>query len=73
MGWRRRSVRAPGPVAAVGVAIAEIAEKLHIETQISAVVAPGAATAPSGRTDRRLYPWEGGQGPAAAQERHQAE
>jgi hypothetical protein len=56
MGWRRRSVRAPGPVAAVGVATAEIAEKLHIETQKSAVVAPGAATAPYGRTDRNIYP-----------------
>jgi hypothetical protein len=40
IGWRRRSLREPGPVAAVGVATAEIAEKLHIEMQISVMAAP---------------------------------
>jgi hypothetical protein len=73
MGWQRRSVHAQGPVAAVGVATAEIAKKLHIETQISAVVVPGVATAPSGHTDSRLYPSEGGRDPAAVRGRPYAE
>jgi hypothetical protein len=45
-----------GPFAAVGVATAEIAENLHIETKILVVAAPKATTAPYGPTDRRIYP-----------------
>jgi hypothetical protein len=52
-----------GPVTAMGVATAEIAENLYTEKEISAVEASRAATAPYGRTDCHLLPWEGGKSP----------